>query len=312
MCFELTVLGSAAALPDSRQISTAQILKYKNKYFLFDCAEGTQIRLRQNKISFAAVDHIFISHLHGDHYYGIFGLIKSFELLGRKRALNIYAHKELEQQLDIVSEYKTAKFPIFFHALNPKGEDIILDKKSFYIKSFPLFHRIETCGFVFREKPKELNIRKESIQKYQLGVADILKIKKGNDFIDTGGNCIPNRLLTYPPYKTRSFAFCTDTAYHDPIAESIRNVDLLYHEATFSETDKELAAKTQHSTSVDAARTAKNAGAGKLLVGHISNRYPDAQIIVDEAKTIFENTFEAKDNSQHIVKLTREEKHTKL
>jgi ribonuclease Z len=310
MCFELTVLGSAAALPNSRQISTAQILKYKNKYFLFDCAEGTQIRLRQNKISFASIDHIFISHLHGDHYFGLFGLLKSFELLGRRRALTIYAHEKLEQQLDVVSEYKTAKFPILFRPLKPETEEIILDKKSVCVKSFPLLHRTETCGFLFKEKKKELNIRKESIRKYDLGIADILRIKKGENYTDPKGKIIPNQQLTYPPYKTRSYAFCSDTAYYEPVIENIRNVDLLYHEATFSDKDKDVAIKTQHSTAVDAAAIAKKVGAKKLLIGHISNRYADKSKIVNEARTVFENTFEAVDNSRHIVELTRKETHS--
>lgn len=309
MCFNLTILGSASALPDSRQISTAQVLQYKNQYYLFDCAEGTQIRLRQNKIAFARINYIFISHLHGDHYFGIFGLLKSFELLGRRKALNIYSPPGLKKKINTVFEEIESKFPLIFHELDVEKPALALDKKTFYVKSFPLKHRTHTCGFIFKEKQKNLNIKKEAIKTHNLSFADIQKIKKGQDFISPSGETIPNENLTLAPYKTRAFAFCTDTAYHPPVIDNISGADILYHEATFSQADQKIAETTRHSTSADAAEIAKSAGVKKLLIGHISNRYTRPEIIKNEACRIFKNTERAHENETYSVPLVRRENH---
>lgn len=309
MCFKLTVLGSAAALPDSGQISTALVLQFKNSYFLFDCAEGTQIKLRQNKIPFSRIGHIFISHLHGDHYFGLFGLLTSFNLLGRRKTLNIYAPAELKEQLRVVLADDQPSFPLHFHALEQDSETIIQNKKSFYIKSFPLHHRIPSWGFMFVEKERKLNIRKEMISRYRLQRHEILRIKNGQDFTDSNGRIVANSELTLPPYKTRSFAVCTDTAAHKAIPKYVKQADLLYHEATFAASDKDLAEKTLHSTSKDAAKTARLAGANQLLLGHISNRYPNKDTILKEAQAIFPNSITAEAGESYSLPAERHANH---
>ena len=305
--FKLTILGSNAALPNSKYISTSHILKVNNRNYLIDCGEGTQRRLRQNKISFSSFNHIFISHLHGDHYYGLFGLISTLDLLGRKKTLTIFSDSKLKKQIDTVFENTSFSFKLKFYSLNFEKEELIHENKALIVKSFPLKHRINTCGFVFREKERKLNIKKNIVVQYNLTIPDILKIKDGKDFTDENNNLIINSKLTLPPYQTRSYAFCSDTAYHEPILKSIKNIDLLYHEATFAKEDQHLANKTQHSTSIDAATIAKKANAKKLIIGHFSDRYKDKNIIVRDAQSIFENTYAAKDHAVFSVKLVRKQ-----
>ncbi len=290
MCLELTILGSTAAIPEKNQISTALTLKYNNTYMLFDCAEGTQIKLRENKIPFSRIDRIYISHLHGDHYYGIFGLITTFNLLGRRKTLTIHAPKDLQKQIDIVIDTKQISYPIEFKPHTPNQETIITDHKSFIIKAFPLVHRIPTWGFCFCEKPKPLNIKKEILTKYNLQHYDIIKIKNGHNYTDPNGNVIDNKLLTLPPYQQRKIAICTDTLASTKITQYIKGVDLLYHEATFIDDDAILAKKTLHSTAKQAGIIASQANAKQLIIGHISNRYPNKDKLLQEAGQIFPNT----------------------
>ncbi|HPF51155.1 MAG TPA: ribonuclease Z [Draconibacterium sp.] len=292
MSFELTILGSNSALPTSNRYPTAQVLQVPGRCFLIDCGEGTQIQLRRNKINFSSIQHIFISHLHGDHYYGLIGLISTMNLMGIKGELHIYAHSELKNLiqplLDQIRGELTVK-PIF-HPLNFKKPQTIFESRTVEVISFPVKHSIPTCGFLFREKQKPANIRKDMIKMYDIPISKMKEIKDGADFECANGTVVPNAELTTPPSKPSSYAFCTDTAYYPPTAEIIRGVEVLYHESTFLEELKELAVKTQHSTAKEAAEMAILSGAKKLLLGHFSARFKKTDRFLEEAKLLFENT----------------------
>jgi len=303
MSFELTILGSNSALPTSNRYPTAQVLEVPGRCFLIDCGEGTQIQLRRNKISFSKIRHIFISHLHGDHYYGLIGLLSTMNLLGVKSDVHIYAPSELktliQPQLDFIRGEMSIK-PIF-HPLNLKKPQTVFESKNIEVLSFPVKHSIPTVGFLFREKPKQANIKKEMIKAYNIPLAQIKDIKAGADFETEDGRIIPNEKLTTPPPKPKSYAFCTDTAFHPPIAEIINGVDLLYHEATFLEELKDLAEKTLHSTARQAAEMAKLSKASKLLIGHFSSRFKNLNDFKTEAREVFRNTELAIEGKKYII-----------
>ena len=303
MPFEITILGSSSALPTSDRYPTGQVLNVLGRFFLIDCGEGTQTQIRRNKIGFGKINHIFISHLHGDHYYGLIGLISTFNLLGRKNDLHIYSPSELKKliqpQIDFIKG--EMQFKILFHPLDfKKTKQIYIDKKVEVI-SFPLKHSIPTCGFLFREIRRQPNIKKELVQYYNIPIAEIKNIKAGGNFTTKNGEIITNETLTTPSPLPRSYAFCTDTAFCPNIIETIKNVDLLYHEATFTEEMKEFASKTLHSTAKEAAEIAKLANAKKLIIGHFSARYKKLAPFLDEAKQVFENTVIAREGKTHKV-----------
>ena len=304
MPFELTILGSSSALPTSDRYPTAQVLNILGRFFLIDCGEGTQIQLRRQKIGFSKIKHILISHLHGDHYFGLIGLISTLNLLGIKTDLHIYSPSELinllQPQLNSIKG--DAKVNLIFHPLNFKKPEKIYSDKRVEVFSFPVKHSISTCGFLFKEIKKEANIKKEAIQNYHIPIAKIKDIKAGADFTTESGKNIPNKKLTTPPPQPRSYAFCTDTAYHEPIIDIIKDVDLLYHEATFPEEMKDFAQKTLHSTATDAAKIAKLANVKKLIIGHFSARYKDITLFEKEARNIFKNTVAAEDGKTYKVK----------
>jgi ribonuclease Z len=301
MPFELTILGSSSALPTSERYPTAQVLNVLGRFFLIDCGEGTQIQIRRRKIGFSKIKHIFISHLHGDHYYGLIGLISTFNLLGIKNDLHIYAASELkgliQPQLDFLKG--DMQFKVIFHPLNFKKPQQIYADKKVEVFSFPLKHSISTCGFLFKEVQKQANIKKEYVTEYKIPIAKIKEIKAGADFITETGETIPNEILTISAPVPRSYTFCTDTVFHKPAASFIQNVDLLYHEATFPEEMKDQAKKTRHSTATDAAKMAQLMNAKQLVIGHFSARYKDVSLFVKEAKTIFENTEAAKEGKTY-------------
>ncbi len=295
MSFEITILGSSSALPSYKKFPSAHVINIHERFFLTDCGEGTQIRIRQYKVKASKINHIFISHLHGDHFFGIFGLISSFNLLGRKNDLHIYAPGDLQKIVYTVIKKNDLNFNIFFHKLNTEKKETCYESKSIKISYFPLNHRIETYGFLFEEKKKEKNIKKELISKYKLSISDILNIKKGKDYLTEKGEKIPNKELTLPDRKPRSYAYCSDTVFEPKIIPFIKNADILYHEATFTEELKETAKITKHSTASDAATIALKANVKKLIIGHFSSRYKDNNQILSEAKNIFPNTFIAED-----------------
>jgi ribonuclease Z len=303
MTFELTILGSSSAIPTSEKYPTAQVLNALERYFLIDCGEGTQIQLRRQKIGFGKIKHIFISHLHGDHFYGLIGLLSTFNLMGLKNNIHIYSPSQLKEilqpQLDFLKG--DMQFEIIFHPLNFKKQERIYEDKKVEVFSFPVKHSINSCGFLFREKLKEPNIKKECIARYQIPIEQIKNIKKGADFVTSEGITIPNSELITPPPLPRSYAFSADTAFHPPLAAILKGVDLLYHEATFTEELRDWADKTYHSTAKDAARIAEMAGVEKLIIGHFSSRYDSDEPFLTEAQSVFPNTEVAVEGQKYAV-----------
>lgn len=298
---KLTILGTSSALPTSERFPAAHVLNVHERLFLIDCGEGTQMQLRKNRIRFGKINHIFISHLHGDHVFGLYGLLSSLSLMGRKNILHLYApenyrnilHSHLED-FDI-----HLSFGIDFTALNGKDPKMILDEKYLTVTSFPLEHRVPAFGFCFREKPYDRNILKEAIGLYNIPVVRIPAIKKGEDFITSDGELIKNEDITNPGPKPLSYAYCSDTRYFKRLASFVRDVDVLYHEATFDKSLKDMANMTGHSTTLEAAKTAADANAGTLIIGHFSSRYKDINTLIDEAKSIFPETYAAIDGKTY-------------
>jgi ribonuclease Z len=291
--FQLTILGTSSALPTSNRYPTAQVLQVSGRFFLVDCGEGTQTQMRKYNIGFSKINHIFISHLHGDHIFGLIGLISTMELLGRKIDMHLYAHSELQKFLSVQIQFlypEGISYKIIYHPLNFKKEQLIYEDQKVSIYSFPLSHRIPTCGFRFNEKPALPNLIPEKLAEYQIPIRQRQRIKEGGDFITDTGQLIPYTELTTNRHQPRSFAFCSDTRLDESYIESVRNVDLLYHEATFAGDNSDLARNTYHSTGEDAAKVALKAEVGKLIIGHFSARYKDQTIILKEAQAIFPNT----------------------
>jgi ribonuclease Z len=295
--FELTILGSSSALPTSKRNLTAHVLNVYERYFLIDCGEGTQSQLRKNRIPFGRINHIFISHIHGDHFYGLFGLLSSFNLLKREKDLHIYAHSSLKKGIKYIMKHYEGQFSykIYFHDLKTDKVEKIYEDEYVEVMSLPLIHKIPVAGFLFREKPRLPNIKKSYVKHYQIPIKNIHQIKMGEDYQTEDGKIIPNSELTYMPYKQRSYAFCTDTAYNEFIIPWIENVDLLYHEATFKEEHRDQAENTYHSTAKQAASIARKANVKKLIIGHFSARYKSIEDLVTEATSIFPNTVAAED-----------------
>lgn len=312
MAFELTVLGSSSAIPTTSRFPTAQVLHVHGRFFLLDCGEGTQIQLRRFSVNMSKISHIFISHLHGDHVFGLFGLLSTYNLMGRKADMHIYAHRDLEPTLDHYRKHfgTEMSFDIVFHPFTAVAQVEIYNDKHLTVEIIPLRHSVPVVGFLFREKKKMLNIRKEAIEKYALGVKDIRDVKSGLDHVMADGHVVPNNELTHPPFKTRSYAFCTDTSCFSRLKTVLQNVDLLYFEATFSAKDKKLAKLTSHSTSEQAALLAKQANVGKLLIGHFSTRYKSVMPLLKEARAIFPNTEAVEDGDKYSVDPERVESGT--
>ena len=296
MKFELTILGSGGAIPTVHKKPTSQFLNIQDRYFLIDCGEGTQVQLRKYKCKFSKINHIFISHLHGDHYLGLVGFISSLSLLGRTATLNIYAPQEIkriiEVHLDITG--KELSFKINLISLDFKNKNLLYEDKIIQIFSFPVSHSIPCCGFLFQEKPSQRKIIKEKIKKQELDIISLQKLKEGEDIV-VNGKKIKNKEFTIPGPKARSYAYCADTRYDEKIIPKIENSSLLYHEATFLEDLRERANKTQHSTASDAAKIAYLANVEKLLIGHFSARYNEIEKFQEEARNIFKNTIAIKD-----------------
>jgi len=293
MSIRLTILGCHSATPRAKAYPTSQYLEINNHHFLIDCGEGTQRQMRKYKVGFSKINHIFISHLHGDHFFGLIGLISTLGLLGRERELHIFGPKDIKKmtlmQLKITQSH--AKFPIQFHELSSKESEVILDDDKVTVKTIPLKHRIYTNGYLFIEKEKPKNLHIDNIKNYpEIDRADYLNIKAGKDIVLPSGEVVPNSELTLPPKKPLCFAFCSDTAYKPNIVPLLRNVDLLYHEATFLDDRKDLAKKTMHATTKQAATIAKDANVKQLILGHYSGRYKDISEFKEEAQSIFTNS----------------------
>ena len=308
MEFSFTPLGVSAAQPAYGRGLAAHVFRAEPELYLIDCGEGTQFQLNKFGIKRHRIGHIFISHLHGDHFYGLIGLLTSMGMNGRQEPLTVHAPPGLEQlirfQLEVTGT--DLPFPLSFHELRTDGLHRILETRRLEVFSFPLYHRTPTAGFLFREKPIPRNIRPEVIELYGLDFEQIRELKAGADLALPGGRLLPNRELTLPPYQQRSLAYCSDTAYFEEVIPHVRGVDLLYHESTFREEDVGLAAQTYHSTARQAAQIALKAGVGQLLLGHFSARYPDARVLLDEARAVFPAVQLAEEGGTVAVPLVRE------
>ncbi|MEC8457982.1 MAG: ribonuclease Z [Bacteroidota bacterium] len=297
MSFELVVLGAASATPTSNNYTTSQLLKMRDHYFLIDCGEGIQKQLRRSRIKFSKINNIFISHLHGDHFFGLVGLLSSFHLLGRTAPLTIFGPPKLKDI--ILMQFRTAgtftSYPISFKVTQHKVPQVILETDSYKISSFPLKHRIATTGFKFQEKAQKRSLNKEYADKLNIPICDYHWIKDGKDWISDNGIVIPNNQITFDPPEPLSYAFASDTRYVPETAKYVQGVTLLYHESTFCEDKLERAKQTMHSTAMEAARVAKEAQASNLLLGHFSARYRNLDQFETEAKVVYQNTFRARE-----------------
>jgi len=293
MKFEVTIIGSSSAIPAYGRYPSAQIVNYKERYFLVDCGEGTQMRLIANHIRPGRVNHIFISHLHGDHYFGLIGLVTTFNLLRRTAPLHIYAHKGIQDiiKVQLAASNTQLDYEIEYHFIDAGEEKTLYEDDEFEITTITLDHRIPCSGFLFREKKLLRHFSPEKAEKYNVPVDAIQSLKEGNDFEDAEGNVVPNLELTEDPHKIRKYAYITDTRIKPGIIAEIEGSDLLYHEATFSEEDTRRAEETFHSTSVEAAGLAKKANIERLIIGHFSGKYRDPSILLEEARAVFENTY---------------------
>jgi len=304
MKFELTVLGSGSSIPTANRHSAAQVLNVLERYFLIDCAEGTQHQLRRFHIPYNKINHIFISHLHGDHFFGLMGFLSTLSLQGRRGEMHIYADPRLQELLDCQMKIMHSHwgFPVVFRPLGRK-EEVIYEDKVVTVTSFPLKHHYEApvCGFLFREKERERTIRKDRVTAWKVPVSFMQYLKQGADYLTPGGERVTNDQLTVAPPPSRSYAYLTDTLFRERFAEYVRGVDLLYHEATYGKVDADLAKQTRHSTAEQAAKLAKSAEAKKLLLGHFSARYPDPGVLLPEAEAIFPNTFICSDGDVYEV-----------
>jgi ribonuclease Z len=295
--FSVTILGSSSALPTSTRFPTSQVVRLNEQLFLVDCGEGTQIQLRKYGFKIGRINHIFISHLHGDHIYGLPGLISSLALYGKKGELHIYAHSELQQMMAGMMKFmnEITDLTVKYHPLNFKRPSVVFEDKRIRVSSFPLKHRIPCCGFLFQEHSTGRHLDKYALEKYDVPISQRSNVKNGADLVLPDGTVIPNEQLTSPANPSRSYAFCTDTMFLPKIFPTIQGVNLLYHEATFGGDLVELARKTFHSTSLQAAEMARLAGAKKMILGHFSSRYKSVEGLVAEARTFFPETFAAND-----------------
>lgn len=286
---KLTILGCYSATPRVDTNPTSQVLEINNHIFLIDCGEGTQVELRRNKIKFARIKHIFISHLHGDHVFGLAGLISTFRLLTRETDLHIYCPKGLKEIITLQMKLSDSwtNYQLIFHELTSKTSELIFEDEKVEVHTIPLDHRIYTNGFLFREKPGERHLDINAVLEANIDMAYYRKLKQGFDVINKDGVLIDNNKVTTAPKPTKSYAFCSDTAYNESIIPIINGVDVLYHESTFLEQHAKLAPQTKHSTARQAALIAKKANVKILILGHFSTRYDNLKDFKTEAQSIF-------------------------
>ena len=298
MSISLTILGCHSATPRTFAHPTSQFLEINNRHFLIDCGEGTQVQLRKYKIKFSAINHVFISHLHGDHFFGLIGLISTFGLLKRTKELHIYGPKGIQEIINL--QLKLSKswvsYDIIFHELESENSELIFEDDKVEVHTIPLDHRVYTNGFLFKEKIGERKLNIEAIKENpEIEICDYQNLRNGKDFTTEKGKVIKNNTLTFNPHKSLSYGYCSDTTYKPDIIPIIKNVDLLYHESTFLNDRKDLAKTTKHATAEEAGNIAKEANAGQLILGHYSSRYNDLDLFKQEAETVFDNVILAKE-----------------
>jgi ribonuclease Z len=286
---KLTILGCYAATPRSFTNPTSQVLDIKNRLFLIDCGEGTQVQLRKNKLKFSKINHVFISHLHGDHFFGLIGLISTFALLGRTSDLHIFGPKGIKEIIEMQLRLSNSwtNYKLFYHELESNESETIFEDEKVIVKTIPLKHRVYTNGFLFQEKIGDRILDLNAVINFEIDKCYFQNIKKGKDITLEDGRVIENAKLTFDPIAAKSYAFCSDTKYYESIIPIIKDVDVLYHESTFLDSEENLAAKTMHSTAKEAAKIALKANAKQLLLGHYSTRYSSIDMFKEEAETIF-------------------------
>jgi len=294
---KLHILGCYAATPRTLTNPTAQLLEIKNHMILIDCGEGTQVQLRKSKVKFSRINHIFISHLHGDHFFGLPGLVSTFRLLGREKPLHIYGPKGIKEAITLFLKLGDSwtNYPLVFHELTTKEPEQLFEDDKISVTTIPLNHRVYTNGFLFQEKLGERKLDIVKANKYGIDVSSYLNIKKGKDVTLADGTVIKNDMVSIDPPAPKSYAYCSDTQYQPSLVDHIRGVDVLYHEATFLETEAHLALKTKHATAKEAATIAKDAAVGLLILGHYSTRYKSIDLFREQAKAIFPNVLLADD-----------------
>ena len=296
--FELHILGCGSALPTTRHFATSQVVNLRDKLFMIDCGEGAQMQLRKSRLKFSRLNHIFISHLHGDHCFGLMGLISTFGLLGRTAELHIHSPKGLEELLTPMLNFfcHTLAYKVIFHELDTRQTSVVYEDRSMTVTTIPLQHRIPCCGFLFAEKARPNHIIRDMVDFYKVPVYELNRIKNGSDYVTPEGEVIANTRLTRPSDPPRKYAYCSDTIFRPEIVKQLSGVDLLFHEATFAESELARAKETYHTTAAQAARIALEAGVRQLVIGHFSARYEDESILLKEASAVFPNTILAKEN----------------
>ena len=290
--FRVHILGCGSALPTMRHFASSQVVEIRGKQFMIDCGEGTQIQLRRSRIRFTKIGHVFISHLHGDHCFGLIGMISTFGMLGRTAPLHIFAPAALEPMLKAQMDMFCfgLEYRVEFHPVDTTQQAVIYEDRSLTVETIPLEHRVPCCGFLFREKQSLPHIRRDMIDFYQIPVSQINHIKAGADWTDAEGNIVPNHRLVSPADRPRSYAYCSDTRYMPNLHKQLKDVDLLYHEATYSEDSINRAEQYFHSTAAQAAQVARDAQVGRLLIGHYSARYEREEVLLEEARKVFPPT----------------------
>jgi len=297
--FRVHILGCGSALPTLHHNASAQVVEIRGKLFLVDCGEGTQVQLRRSRLRFTKISAVFITHLHGDHCFGLIGMLSTFGLLGRTARLAIYAPAALEDMLKQQMQLFCHDFDyeVDFHAVDTSQQQVIYEDRSLTVESIPLEHRMPCCGYLFREKPSMPHIRRDMIDFYQIPTSQINNIKAGADWTTPDGKVVKNERLVEPADPTRSYAYCSDTRYIPTLPSRIKGVSTLYHESTYGEDNLLMAQKYYHSTARQAALVAREAGVGQLLLGHYSSRYEDEQVLLREAREVFENTHLTDENA---------------
>ena len=296
--FKVHILGCGSALPTLHHMASSQVVELRDKQFMVDCGEGTQVQIRRSRINFNKIQAVFISHIHGDHCFGLIGMISTFGLQGRKSPLQVYAPAALgpmlQSQIELFCQHLS--FEVVFHAIDTEKTDVIYEDRSLTVSTIPLQHRLPTCGFLFREKPTLPHIRRDMIDYLEIPVSQINNIKNGAGWTTPEGRTYSHEELTTPAEPTRAYAYCSDTRYVPTLHELIAGVDLLYHESTYCRDSLHRAEAYWHSTAADAATVAREAGVKKLLLGHYSSRYPDENAFLNEAREIFPESYLTNEN----------------
>jgi ribonuclease Z len=296
--FEVNILGCGSASPTTRHFPTSQVVNVRDKLYMIDCGEGAQLQMRRSRLKFTRLNHIFISHLHGDHCFGLMGLISTFSLLGRTAELHVHSPRGLEAMLRPQLDFfcNGMSYNVVFHEFDTKQPTVIHEDRTTTVTTIPLRHRIACCGFLFAERPGLNHIVREMIDRYEVPVYELNRIKNGADYVTPEGEVVPNSVLTTPAAPPRRYAYCSDTIYNEKVIPQVEGVDLLFHEATFADSELARARETYHTTARQAATIAQQAGVKQLVIGHFSARYEDETPLIEEARTVFANTIQAKEN----------------